>query len=65
MTAGQEPLVSVENLSVEFHTDAGVVKAVDGVSWSISPGGASFAINPPPTRTWLLMPRLFVLKTKI
>jgi peptide/nickel transport system ATP-binding protein len=38
VTAGQEPLVSVENLSVEFHTDAGVVKAVDGVSWSISPG---------------------------
>ncbi|HEV7688184.1 MAG TPA: ABC transporter ATP-binding protein [Acidimicrobiia bacterium] len=38
MTAGQEPLVSVENLSVEFHTDAGVVKAVDGVSWSIRAG---------------------------
>jgi peptide/nickel transport system ATP-binding protein len=35
---GQEPLVSVENLSVEFHTDAGVVKAVDGVSWSIGAG---------------------------
>ena len=38
MTAGREPLVSVENLSVEFHTDAGVVKAVDGVSWSIGAG---------------------------
>ncbi|MEW6473722.1 MAG: ABC transporter ATP-binding protein [Actinomycetota bacterium] len=38
MTAGQEPLVSVEDLHVEFHTDAGIVKAVDGVSWSITPG---------------------------
>ena len=35
---GPEPLVSVEDLRVEFHTDAGVVKAVDGVSWSINAG---------------------------
>jgi peptide/nickel transport system ATP-binding protein len=32
------PLVEVVDLRVEFHTDAGIVKAVDGVNWSISPG---------------------------
>ncbi|HWI04826.1 MAG TPA: ABC transporter ATP-binding protein [Acidimicrobiales bacterium] len=33
-----EPLLSIEDLRVHFHTDAGVVKAVDGVSWAVSPG---------------------------
>jgi peptide/nickel transport system ATP-binding protein len=32
------PLLAVEDLRVHFHTDAGVVKAVDGVSWSVGPG---------------------------
>ena len=32
------PLLSVEDLRVHFHTDAGVVKAVDGVSWSVGAG---------------------------
>jgi peptide/nickel transport system ATP-binding protein len=38
VTTGETPLVEVIDLHVEFHTDAGVVKAVDGVNWSISPG---------------------------
>jgi peptide/nickel transport system ATP-binding protein len=36
--AATEPVLSVEDLRVHFHTDAGVVKAVDGVSWSVRPG---------------------------
>ncbi|BBK30971.1 peptide/nickel transport system ATP-binding protein [Stella humosa] len=32
------PLISVEDLRVEFATGRGVVKAVDGVSWSVRPG---------------------------
>ena len=32
------PLLTVEDLRVHFHTDAGVVKAVDGVSWFVGRG---------------------------
>jgi oligopeptide/dipeptide ABC transporter ATP-binding protein len=33
-----DPLLSVEELRVHFHTDNGVVRAVDGVSWSVKAG---------------------------
>ncbi len=33
-----KPLLRVDNLSVEFRTDSGVVRAVDGVSWSVRAG---------------------------
>lgn len=34
-SASSEPLLQVNDLAVEFHTRAGIVKAVDGVSFSI------------------------------
>ncbi|MEU4724593.1 ABC transporter ATP-binding protein [Nonomuraea dietziae] len=35
---GNEPLLTVDNLHVEFHTRAGTVRAVNGVSYSLSAG---------------------------
>src|SRR5215467_3637260 len=32
------PLLEIDNLSVEFRTDDGVLRAVDGISYSIEPG---------------------------
>ena len=34
----REPLLSVKNLVHEFHTNAGVVQAVSGVSFDVRPG---------------------------
>src|SRR5919106_2137943 len=33
-----DPVLSIDNLAVEFSTEDGVVKAVDGVSYEIYPG---------------------------
>ena len=33
-----EPLLAIRDLHTEFRTGAGVVRAVDGVSWSVDPG---------------------------
>jgi oligopeptide/dipeptide ABC transporter ATP-binding protein len=33
-----EPLLAIRDLHTEFHTGAGIVRAVDGVSWSVDPG---------------------------
>ncbi|HTB47288.1 MAG TPA: ABC transporter ATP-binding protein [Acetobacteraceae bacterium] len=33
-----EPLLAIRDLHTEFHTGAGVVRAVDGVSWTVDPG---------------------------
>ncbi|SEK23673.1 ABC transporter ATP-binding protein [Nonomuraea pusilla] len=35
---GDEPLLAVDDLHVEFHTRAGVVRAVNGVSYTVNPG---------------------------
>ncbi len=32
-----EPLLKVENLAIQFRTDGGIVRAVNGVSWSVHP----------------------------
>ena len=36
--AAQEPLLSVDNLAVVFHTDQGVARAVDGISFRLDAG---------------------------
>ena len=38
MRDAAEPILQVENLHTWFLTDAGVVRAVDGVSFSLHPG---------------------------
>ncbi len=36
--AAPEPILQVENLRTYFHTDAGLARAVDGVSFHVNPG---------------------------
>ena len=38
MRDAAEPILQVENLHTWFFTDAGVVRAVDGVSFTLHPG---------------------------
>jgi oligopeptide/dipeptide ABC transporter ATP-binding protein len=38
VATGAEPLLEIENLQTHFFTPAGVVRAVDGVSYSVRPG---------------------------
>ena len=35
---GREPVLEIEELKAHFFTGSGVVRAVDGVSWSVRPG---------------------------
>ena len=36
--AGEGPILQVENLRTYFKTDAGLARAVDGVSFHVNPG---------------------------
>ena len=38
MIMANAPLLEVKNLSIEFPTKRGTVKAVDGVSWTVGQG---------------------------
>ncbi len=38
MSHSTDPILQVQNLQVEFHTDSGVVRAVNGVSFDLYPG---------------------------
>ena len=38
MTSVREPLIRVRNLSIEFSTEVGVVRAVDNISFDVHPG---------------------------
>ena len=38
MSESSEPLLEIKNLKTHFKTDEGVVRAVDGVSYSVKPG---------------------------
>ena len=56
-----QPLLSVQNLSTFFHTEAGVARSVDGVSFDIGPGESRDVIFTAPDRpgTYLLYDRKY------